>query len=472
MRAVLRFRPGLTLIIALFAVLAMPAVAAATVNTITVDSDADPGDGICLTNADVCTLHEAIVLMDDTDTTDQDQINITLTNPIDTVIGLTTGIPVIDEPLAIARSGGFHPFISGSDAFQPLRFIGPAGTDLSISGVTVSHGKPPNSFAGGGIFGGASDLTITDSTFTDNHVTDSTGGAISTGGTLTIENSTITGNSATGAISDGGGVHATGQLTIRRSTILSNTAAGQGGGGVFASGPGLKTIESSTLSGNSTSDTSAPGGGLHVSNGGATIRNSTIAGNFTSGPTSDGGGVYAVGSTPEPTLTNTIVADNTATGTGPDLESPNDTFGLAFTLVENTSSSPFTEVVPGSSIFGVDPELATLAQNGGPTPTHLPAQTSPVLDKGSTDAGVADQRAALRPIDIPHLANSTAPGGDGGDIGAVELTLAEGPLAPATAQPGAAGPTGLRAAALKKCKKKKKGRARIKCRKKAKKLPL
>jgi len=113
-----------------------------------------------------------------------------------------------------------------------------------------------------------------------------------------------------------------------------------------------------------------------------------------------------------------------------------------------------------------------------------------VIDRGS-NADLADpdqdQRGLLRPVDFPGLANAAA--GNGTDIGAFEVekscatqtkpggTCASGggggggnPPAP-----GPAGPTGQRAAALKKCKKLKgrtKAKKRKKCMKHAKRLPV
>ncbi len=77
---------------------------------------------------------------------------------------------------------------------------------------------------------------------------------------------------------------------------------------------------------------------------------------------------------------------------------------------------------------GLDPQLGGLTGNGGPTQTHLPAQSSPALDKGNADALDTDQRQSPfarvidRPIPTP---------GDGTDIGSVEV-----PPAPPRNEPG------------------------------------
>jgi hypothetical protein len=98
-----------------------------------------------------------------------------------------------------------------------------------------------------------------------------------------------------------------------------------------------------------------------------------------------------------------------------------------------------------------------------------------VIDQGEDDETVGgDQRELTRPVDLPAAVNGQ---GDNADIGAVEIQLpVVTPPVVTTPSTGAvgtvAGPTGERAAALKKCKKKKSKKKRKKCRKRAKKLPL
>src|SRR6202000_2962068 len=93
------------------------------------------------------------------------------------------------------------------------------------------------------------------------------------------------------------------------------------------------------------------------------------------------------------------------------------------------------ETVPGSDIFGVDPKLGPLADNGGPTETMLPARASPVVNKGA-GAATTDQRGDPRPVIYTGVALSSAPGANGADIGAVELASP-----PASPPPSAAGQT-------------------------------
>jgi hypothetical protein len=75
----------------------------------------------------------------------------------------------------------------------------------------------------------------------------------------------------------------------------------------------------------------------------------------------------------------------------------------------------------GSSLLA-DPMLGPLRNNGGPTETMAPMPGSPAIDAGTAEGLTTDQRGAARPVDFSGVVN--AAGGDGSDIGAVELQQA------------------------------------------------
>ncbi len=289
---------------------------------------------------------------------------------------------------------------------------------------------------GGGIFNGGT-LTVDDSSLSGNTATNEHGGGLANTGDATVNNSVIGGNSAG---IGGGGIHnnADGHtLSVRDSTISGNAcgnggggvnnfggdvtlinctvagnSAGAGAGGVRHNEPGTLTLLNTTVSGNTGSD----GGGIST-NGSTTIKNSTISGNSA---TRDGGGIWdnrsmtlanstVVGNTAGgngggvflfpggglANLTSTIVANNDAAGYGDDLGSggPTYRFLLAFSLVKKTAGASLSETTPGSNLYGVDPLLGPLANNGGPTLTHALMLGSPALDRGSSPEGPAnDQR--------------------------------------------------------------------------------
>ncbi|HUF04277.1 MAG TPA: VCBS repeat-containing protein [Aridibacter sp.] len=71
-----------------------------------------------------------------------------------------------------------------------------------------------------------------------------------------------------------------------------------------------------------------------------------------------------------------------------------------------------------TNIYGQDPLLGPLQDNGGFTPTRLPDPASPVVDAGDSGGSTIDQRGFPRPVIFnPPLGLP----GDGADIGAVEL---------------------------------------------------
>src|SRR5262249_50874775 len=78
----------------------------------------------------------------------------------------------------------------------------------------------------------------------------------------------------------------------------------------------------------------------------------------------------------------------------------------------------------GSLANPLDPLLGPLQDNGGPTFTHALLTGSPAIDKGknlTNPLATTDQRGTgfVRTFDDPAIMNAT--GGDGTDIGAVEV---------------------------------------------------
>ncbi|MFM7097788.1 MAG: hypothetical protein ACKO16_10295, partial [Gemmataceae bacterium] len=113
--------------------------------------------------------------------------------------------------------------ISGSDPTNPNNsnrnfniFHIASGGNLSISGVTVSGAQTlqtQTTFGFGGAFNNSGTLTVTNSTISGNSA--NYGGGIFNTGTLTVTNSEISNNSA----NYGGGIRNNGTLTVTNSTI-------------------------------------------------------------------------------------------------------------------------------------------------------------------------------------------------------------------------------------------------------------
>ena len=178
------------------------------------------------------------------------------------------------------------------------------GSNLTIDNSTIS-----NNFAdvGGGIIAySGTTLNITNSTITQNRAVRSggygsgSGGGILASGVLTIANSEITENTAhtAGGIYNNSGV----KMTLVNSMIAGNTAIGSAGGIRYG---GTSNVINCVFSGNSSGEN---GGGIYVGIGTHTLTNCTFSGNSTP---SFGGGIYISG-TGVLTINNSIVAKNTA----------------------------------------------------------------------------------------------------------------------------------------------------------------
>ena len=385
--------------LALGTTLAVPAVAHATDYTVTNTNDSGAGSlRAALTSANLDAAPDRVLF--------QSGLSGTIT--------LSSGLPDIDQPVQILGPGAGQITVNGNG--NRIVYIDPGpGGDVLISGLTLSGGYA--TFDGGAIQSYNTDLTIADSVLTGNEAAGpgANGGAIAIeSGTLAVQSSTLSGNTTDGG---GGAIFSdlNTRLSISDSTIndnkayVSGTSGADGGGGIWSGGDYL-SIQNSTFYRNSSA---FRGGGIYASDSQPpTIASTTVSGNSAS---NYGGGIWAYNTPTDPVLTNTVSANNSAGVVGPDV---NGDFDAAFSLIEDTSGATVSTAVPGSNVFGADPQLGPLASNGGPTQTMALPQSSPALDKGS--AAGTDQRGQPRPFDFPSIPNSAA-GGNAADIGAFEL---------------------------------------------------
>lgn len=185
---------------------------------------------------------------------------------------------------------------------------------------------------------------------------------------------------------------------VTRSTISGNTAS-EGGGAFFYNVATTFTFENSTISGNQA--TGGNGGGVFLysfyDEGDLEFRHDTVVSN---GAEEDGGGLFTATGTV--TVEHTILANNTAGGTPGNADlgnGGNGNFDLAFSLVESAGTATVTD--NGGNILGQDPQLSALADWGGPTETHRPAGTSPAVNAGNAAFApppATDQRGGARVV--------------------------------------------------------------------------
>ena len=236
-------------------------------------ADVSPGDGSCLTAGGVCTLRAAMEEVMVTTGSHTITINVTgtiqLTAPLPEITNLD-GLYGITELAIIGTSaknvtvnrstGGNYRIFSIPGSLIPIQ--------TTISGLTISNGI--STVTGGGVYSLYSDLSLNGVVFTGN--SSPNGSALYVGGSnLTITNSTFSNGSGTGA--------AIGYDTLTPTifTLSNSTISGNSAGGVrLGLGAGANAeVTSSTIASNA-------GNGIQLGgNGGRTLqlRSNIIAGN-------------------------------------------------------------------------------------------------------------------------------------------------------------------------------------------------
>jgi hypothetical protein len=315
----------------------------------------------------------------------------------------------IGKAITITGAGAGNTKIDGGGTNQPVKVA--AGINATLQRLTIQNGGvPPTSgvVSGGGI-DNAGVLSLSDVVVSGNSATGNGGGiANRANASLNLHNVTISGNKAT---SGGGIANDAGGTVSGDATTISGNIVTDIGGAIINRSKGVVTLTNSTISGNkifTKGTTTLAGGGGGIDSFGATVigTNVTFAGNASSvgndGVSTDGGF----------TLKNSIVAD-----------------GCAGKVISGDYNIGGTTALPCGFTGphdqpNVNPLLAPLADNGGPTQTHALMPGSPAIDKGGSSANqcpAVDQRGTSRPQ------------GAACDSGAFELEVATQPTATATA---------------------------------------
>ena len=308
------------------------------------------------------------------------------------------------------------------------------GGDVTLNAVSITGNQSTNTGGGITVTGAAAKLIVNDSLISANRSAgDGAGIDIATAGaTVAINRSQIIGNVITMG-GDGVGIDNNGILTITDSTIAGNVAlsAGTFGGGI--ENIGTLTVRNSSIYGN----TASRGAGINVTSGTATILNSTIAHNIAFG-TAGGGGIRVDAGTL--TVVNSTIVGNADTsnvadgagGIGAAVATTVDVFNTVIALNAAGPASADENVDAAGDLdtnttnfISMNPQLGFLQNNRGPTFTFLPFADSPLVN-GGTNASATETGMAGG---IPLPTDQRGVGfprilGTNVDIGAVEFQVA------------------------------------------------
>jgi hypothetical protein len=286
---------------------------------------------------------------------------------------------------------------------ESVAITGPGARSLTVSGNNATRILELDNVS-------AKDVTLTDMTFAAANASGNGGAILNGGGNLLLQRMRITGNTASG---EGGAIYnayfAPGNvLTIEDSELSGNHANKEGA--IYFIGYQLR-ISNSTLSGNSATDSV---GAIGLQFGDAVIRNSSIVGNSANFV----GGIQAQDS--QLVLESTILAQNTdSTGTNDINRTGSGTTSASNSLFsEDVNATSVINGTNSANLIGVAPQLGPLANNGGPTNSHIPLAGSPAVGAGSNSQNYAyDQRGSGYPRDA----------GGAVDIGAIQQYVAPPP---------------------------------------------
>ncbi|MEW5986137.1 MAG: choice-of-anchor Q domain-containing protein, partial [Chloroflexota bacterium] len=408
--------------------------------------DNAPGDGVCATATNECTLRAAVQEANAAATSDTVVIRLPSGTYILTLVGAdedaaATGdlditgkvailgvteqgaaghrqesLTVAGNPVIIDGNGlvtgdrVFHILDGGRASLDSLTIQGGRGNNggaiLNSGVLTLTAGlltvneATGYGFVGGGALYSNGTATIINTTLSDNTASDRAGAIYNDTGTLTLDSSVITGNTA----EYGGGLFTLWGITTITNSTISYNSSNHTGGGIYADN-GSFTLAQSLLNGNTAV---TDGGGIWDYNAPAYINNSTVTANSANG---NGGGIYVNGlyGPGAAILNNATVTNNWAIGAGGGTYNYFGTVLLKNSILAlNTTPEATPDCAGGVTSEGynvvgdsdgcgyiasvgdqvgdsdnpLDPRLGPLQDNGGPTLTQALLADSPAVDAG------------------------------------------------------------------------------------------
>jgi hypothetical protein len=328
-------------------------------------TDADPGDGVCATAQNECTVRAAIM-----------EAN-ALADAQTVVFG--SGVYVLEGEAESAAGSATAEASGDLDIQSDIILLGIGAQKSTLHGNAVDRVLEIHS----------GNVRLENLSITGGYTTEGDGGGIRNGGgSVHLRRVSIHGNQA---VNGGGVMNSGGELSITESSLSGNSALSSGGG---IMNQAQLTVENVTISGNQAND----GGALQGAGGNAQLLYVTIVGNSAA---NDGGGINSTGNAVR--IENTLLAGNDAT-TGPDcaLELVSGGHNLIGSLQDCALSGS-----TGGNVMGEPPRVDVLTGNAAETYSHPLLAGSPALGS-ATCLRATDQSGAQRPTET------------GCDIGAYE----------------------------------------------------
>src|SRR5207302_9370163 len=196
--------------------------------SLVVNSTADGDDGFCTTDPGGCTLREAINAANFNSDTNTITFDGTVFASHGNVINLTSALPGINTNMTVQGPGATILTVRRDTGGDYRIFTVGSGVTATISGLTITNGNA-NGIGienfGGGILNNGTQLDISACVITGN-VSGEGGGLDAQSGTVTVTNSTVSSNSASGVSGEGGGIFTNSGVTLN---ITGNTIRGNSG---------------------------------------------------------------------------------------------------------------------------------------------------------------------------------------------------------------------------------------------------
>ena len=402
---------------------------AAQAATITVNTTADPsgsGCGVTAGPPPPCSLRQAVAAAAASDT-----ISVPSSS---TPYVLTQGTPIpVSKTVTIQGGGAATTIINAAGniagGLQSRAFV-VSGRGVVIEGLSIVNSADGNDEVpcnacgtltlngGGAIWDEGISLTLANDAFS--------GDSAPVGGAVSVSNNsslTITGTSFTndGAAFGGGLFVRSGTVGVGASTFETDGSGAYGGGAVFLYG-GTTTLTNTTIVDSGWA--SSRGGGIENDAGTLTLQYDTLSGNLRGGLQTDQGASTSVGSTILASgFSDSTDFDCVAAGQVTGADGATTAAAITHDLGRNIDQDGACGLPAAGDYSGVDPLLASIADNGGPVATQALLHGSPAFNGGNASScPAADARGTTRPA------------GAVCDIGAFQATALSGlPAATTTA---------------------------------------